>query len=175
MTKALNKLLKTQFLVACFGTIFAFTAVFFDFKRFYLIEQTIFKVKDCAIPNPVATPCFYGAFGFLLAAIWSYYILRRSVKSRTAVVSASHFDTVKKQQKYFVAFAAFGTAFAWANMTLEFIRTNQAAGQPHVGCSGATVTNPFLTPCFGGSVIFLTLLVVSILTYNKLNKNASQA
>lgn len=190
-------LLITQLIIAIFGTIFAFTSVYFDFQRFYLIEGSYSKIKDCVIPNPVMTPCFWGAFGFLAAAIWAFVIYKKAIgddplktknkskirvnkdrpltvdselpKSRQAGVSGS--QKIKNQQKYFSAFALFGTAFAWANMTGEFVKYLNAGGTQYTGCSGATVTNPFLTPCFGGSVIFFALFIISILTFIKLKKN----
>lgn len=190
-------LLITQLIVSICGTIFAFTSVYFDYQRFYLVEGSYTKIKDCVIPNPVTTPCFWGAFGFLAAAIWAFVIYRKAIgedplktrnkskipvnKDRPLTVDldlpefanshqsgVSGSQKLKNQQKYFSAFALFGTAFAWANMTKEFIKYFNAGGGQYAGCSGATVTNPFLTPCFGGSVIFLTLFIVSILTYKKL-------
>jgi hypothetical protein len=81
-----NKLLKILTLVLLGGTIFAWYTVAQDFIRFKNIQGTIFKVSDCLIPNPVTTACFYGAFGFLAAVIWSYKILKFVGERRVAHV-----------------------------------------------------------------------------------------
>lgn len=145
----MNKIFKNtffyQFLIALIGTIFSFTSVVFDFTNYYNNCGTIFISNSATIPHPFATPCFYGAFAFLTALILSYLILFKQ----------------KKSQKYLVSLAAFGSAFAWGNMFLEFNKFFAAKGSPYTGCSGATVTNPFLTACFGGSVIFLILFIFS--------------
>lgn len=154
-----KKLLKTQLFVAIFGTIFAYTSVFFDFLRFYNIENTIFKVKDCVIPNPVLTPCFWGAFAFLLSIFISFKLIK-------------NYQT--KTQKGFIIYLLGCNAFAWSNFALEINKFLQAGGKQYIGCSGQTVSNPFLTPCFGGSFIFLLLIIVAIITLNTSRKEQPQ-
>jgi len=191
--KKLKSLFLIQLLTAGFGSIFAYTSVYFDFQRFYLVEGTYTKIKDCVIPNPVTTPCFWGAFGFLATTIWAFFIYKKyfiidkskakgqSNKDKNTPLKKDYgnygdnlrmleFTKIKQQQKYFSAFALFGTAFAWANMANEFIKYFNAGGTSYTGCGGATVANPFLTACFGGSVIFFSLFIVSIFTFIKLKK-----
>ena len=46
------------------GTIFSWTTVYQDFVRFFNLYGDLFRIYDCEIPNPVTTPCFYGAIAF---------------------------------------------------------------------------------------------------------------
>lgn len=139
-----------QSLVLLGGALFAWTTVVNDFRRFYAIEGTVFKIQDCAIPNPVTTPCFYGAFAFLIAFVWSLFLLKKSSEKQEA--------GERKLRWFLVA----STLFAWGNFSrtlYTFYSTPPAAEK--VGCSGQLVSSPFLTPCFYGSVIFLAALLVS--------------
>ncbi|PIR43081.1 hypothetical protein COV24_04595 [candidate division WWE3 bacterium CG10_big_fil_rev_8_21_14_0_10_32_10] len=138
------------------GILVAFYSVYQDFVRFYGFEGTLFKIKDCIVPNPVITPCFWGAWAFLISLIWSL----KNIKIK---------ETEKrlKQTKYLLWFLMGGTMFAWTNFSLELIKFINAGGGEIVGCSGALVTNPFLTPCFYGSALFLTAMIVAFILKSK--------
>ena len=56
------------------GTVIAWSTVTLGFIRFYRAEGTILKFTNCALPNPLTTPCLYGAIAFLLALIWAAYL-----------------------------------------------------------------------------------------------------
>ena len=142
------------------GTIFAWYTVFNDFLLFYNTEGTLLKVTDCIIPNPVITPCFYGAFAFLGAFIWSLFILGFTG------------ERLKKNQKHLFWFMIGGTIFAWSNFIPQLVKFVQADMQPILGCTGQVTTNPFVTPCFIGSAIFLCALIISFIVY-KLGKKSS--
>ncbi len=154
----MKKLLLLQILILVAGTIFAWYTVYHDFARFYAIEGTYFKVSDCIVPNPVTTPCFYGAFAFLAALIWSIYIIRM-ISDRQIV-----------QQKRLVWLLFASVLFAWSNFGYVYYKFLANQGRPTIGCSGQLMTNPFTTPCFIGSVIFLVALIVSLLIKRLLNK-----
>ena len=143
-------------LVLAGGTIFAWYTVYTDFNRFYDSEGTLFKIQDCAIPNPVTTPCFYGAFAFLIAFVWSVIIIRKTADSR-----------IKELKKLLWLLLA-SVLFAWGNFIYSLMRYYQTrdSGQA-IGCSGQLVTNPWTTPCFIGAVIFLTALVVAVILYRR--------
>lgn len=129
------------------GTIFAFYTVVTDFQRFYDFEGTLFKIQDCVVPNPVTTPCFYGAFGFLAALIWAWKIGRGTVRQWL-------------KHLYFIIACVL---FAWGNFAYSLYHYYQtlATGHP-VGCSGQYVSNPWITPCFIGATIFFLSLLVAI-------------
>ena len=136
------------------GVLFSWYTAVNDFIRFYNTEGTIFKIKDCFFPNPVTTACFYGAIAFLVAFIWSVYILKNK-------------DAVKKEfhQTRLSWLLAAGTIFAWANFAnvlYKFYGTGS-----NIGCSGVPISSPFLTPCFYGSVIFLVSLIIALIIVKK--------
>lgn len=148
-----NKLLKLQSVVLFLGTIFAFYTVYTDFARFYGLEGTLFKVKNCVIPNPVVTPCFYGAFGFLIAFVLSVKILK-----------TIDLDKIKKKQRTLLFVLIGCTVFAWGNFFFTLYKYFRALSlnEAFTGCSGVTASHPFVTPCFIGSAIFLIALLVGI-------------
>lgn len=145
---------KLQYIVAllfCVGTVFAFYTVYTDFVRFYAEEGTIFKISECTYPNPVTTPCFYGAFAFLLGSFLSYKTLKSPVERLFVWV----------RRIFFLALA--GTLFAWGNYGFSLYKYFVLDSQ--TGCSGRPSESPFITPCLVGAVLFLCILIVSIRLY----------
>ena len=61
-----------------------------------------------------------------------------------------------------VAVLAIGTAFAWFTLAGDYRRFFSAGGRVFEW-SGCVVTNPLLTPCFYGALIFLTAFAISLL------------
>jgi len=147
----MNKLYKLQSLILFAGTIFAWITIYNDFSRFYKFYGSFTRLQDCAVPNPVTTPCFYGAFAFLFGFIWSLFILKRKSENRRV-----------QQRKLNILLIA-STIFAWGNFILEVIRFYTIKNGPKVSCSGISTDNVLLTPCFYGSVIFLTALIISVI------------
>jgi hypothetical protein len=154
-----NILYKIQASVLLIGTLFSWFTVYTDFSRFYNLYGSITKISGCTIPNPVTTPCFYGAFAFLLGFIWSLNILRNKSKN---------VDITKKQRNLRYLLIA-GTIFAWSNFGLEIFKYYSSKTAVKVSCSGVATDNVFLTACFYGSVIFLIALVVSFIIKRKAN------
>lgn len=146
----IKKLYITQVMVLLGGVLFSWYTVYADFSRFYNSEGTIFKIKDCVYPNPVTTPCFYGAIVFLIALAWALYVYRDSIFQSRA----------KKQQKLWLILLG-GTAFGWVNFGFSLFKFYTSAVGEKVTCSGVPTDNPFLTPCFYGSVIYLTAFLLS--------------
>ncbi len=146
-----RNLLKLQTAILFGGSIFAWHAVYGDFQRYYDVESTIWKFKDCAAANPLTTPCFWGAVAFVIAFIWSLYIVNNKI-----------------QHKYLLFLLGGGTIFAWSNFTFGLVKflAHQGDG-PVIGCSGQVVLNPFDTPCFIGAVIYLIAFVVSLIAFRK--------
>lgn len=153
----MKKLLTWQSLIILAGTLFAWYNVVKNFIRFYNLEGTIFKIKDCAIPNPVTEACFYGAVGFLVALVWSYYIYQKP-------------ELTKKVQHYLWWFLSAGTIFAWYNVSKEFVAYYSAHSGVVLGCSATPITNPFLTPCFTGASIFLIAAILAGFIHSKNQK-----
>jgi len=147
-----------QSFVLLVGTIFAWFTVYTDFTRFYNLYGDITKISGCVIPNPVTTPCFYGAFAFLGAFIWSLYIQKMPKEKRIA------------HQKKLSIFLVAATIFAWSNLALEIYNFYLQKTGSKVSCSGVATNNIFTTACFIGSMIFLTSLIISFVI-NRKNKN----
>lgn len=149
----MKKYFSIQTLVLAAGTVFAWYTVYQDYARFYNIEGTIFKIQDCVLPNPVTTPCFWGAWAFLIGLIWSWKLMKRFPDS-----------TIARKQKNLVLFLVAGTIFAWTNAIRGIISFYENQGKPTIGCSGLLVTSPFTTACFYGSVLFLASLLAAVVT-----------
>lgn len=145
----LKKLLWLQSIILLAGTAFAYYTVYSDFQLFNFYEGTIFKLKDCVVPNPVLTPCFYGAFAFLVAFIWSLFILKSK--------------EIFKQERRLLLLLIASTIFAWGNFFSVVIRYYTTWLGPKVSCSGTELINPLQTSCFIGSMIFLIALIVAII------------
>ncbi len=142
-----------QTIILLAGTLFSCATVFNDFRVFFNYYHTLLRIANCTIPNPVTTACFYGSFAFLIAYIWSYLIINRKINKQ------------RKSQRHLIYFLIGCTIFAWSNLSLLLYRFYIVVSR--LGCSGATTTNPFMTPCFAGSVLFLGALVVGIVAYRK--------
>lgn len=136
------------------GTVFAWYTTYTDFTRFFIYGGSWLQFSGTIYPHPATTPCFYGAFAFLAALVWSLLILRDSDAVRR-----------KTQQKYLVWFLVAGNLFAWANAISQIVRFYTAAPGEKVGCSGVLITNPFATSCFYGSSLFLLSLVVAYIAF----------
>ena len=147
-----------QSLVLLTGTIFAWFTVYSDFSRFYNLYGSLTKISGCTIPNPITTPCFYGAFAFLGAFIWSLY-LHKMPQEKIIV-----------QQKRLSILLIGSTIFAWSNLALEIYNFYIQKASSRVSCSGVATDNIFTTACFIGSMIFLVALIISFVIKFQNNK-----
>lgn len=153
----MKKIYWLQSIFLFIGTVFAWFTVYSDFTRFYNIYGNITRIKNCIVPNPITTPCFYGAFAFLGGFIWSLYILKL-LKER----KVSH-------QKKLTIFLIAGTIFAWSNLAIEVYNFYLQKTGTKVSCSGVATDNIFATACFIGSMLFLGSLIISLII-NRKNK-----
>ncbi|MFH1890978.1 MAG: hypothetical protein ABIJ91_05470 [Candidatus Kuenenbacteria bacterium] len=152
----MKKLLQLQSIILLGGTLFAWYTVYQDFVRFYAVEGGLFKVQDCLIPNPVTTPCFYGAFAFLIAFVWSLKIIKFADEKK------------KLNQRRLVWLLIASTLFAWGNFTYTLYKFWLSRGEPTIGCSGILSGSPWVTPCFIGALIFLAALVAGLVIKKKM-------
>lgn len=143
------------------GTFVAYNAVYNDFLRFEKIYGTVFKVEGCSIPNPITTPCFWGAFFFLVAFFMSLTVYLNTRKSKEII----------KVQNYLYFLLIGSTVFAWSNFTYELYKFYFTSG-PKTSCSGIITSSPFLTPCFYGSVIYLLSLITIIIIKRSNDKSS---
>ncbi len=154
-----TKLYFIQVGVLLAGTVFSWMTALVDFMRFYENEGTLLKIKDCVYPNPVTPLCFYGAIAFAVALTVSVALLKKEGEVRFHL------------EKRLAMFLTAGTIFAWSNFGLLLYYFYTALPGQGVGCSGVPTSTPFATPCFYGSILFLTVLLVSlvILRTEKIN------
>ena len=142
-----------QLIILLGGMIFAWTTVIKEFINFYASEGTIFKVVDCVYRNPVTTPCFYGAVGFIVIIVWGLSIWRQTEQVKKI-----------KQRLYHTWFLLGGTLFAWSVVTKEWWQIKQAAGVPVVGCSGL-MTSIFDSTCLYGAMFYTLALLLGWYLY----------
>ncbi len=133
------------------GVLVSWTTTLAAFMNFYRLEGTLFKIKDCIIPNPVTTPCFWGALAFMGALIWSLYLLK---------------NNNEKSDRYLFYFLIGCVIFAWGNFTVELMGITPKPGALIAPCP-ATGTNPFLSACFFGSVLFTLSLTTNFFIQRK--------
>lgn len=154
----MKKLPQLLVVVLFLGSLFSWYTVYQDFSRFYGFYHTIFRIKNCSVPNPVVTPCFYGAFAFVIALVWSLSILKGGAEAQP------------KRYRHLLWFLVCANIFAWSNFSLGLIKWLRAGGKPIVGCSGLVTSNPFTTPCFIGSAFFFLALLVGVALTRKFAK-----
>jgi hypothetical protein len=161
MTK---KFAALQSLILAGGSIFAWYTVFGDFKRFLNAGGEILNFSGCRFPNPLATPCFYGAIVFLIALIWSVLIYQK-------IDNTQRLASQKKLNFLLLA----GTIFAWSNFGYEMYKFYQPHTEPFLSCSGTLAQHPIYTPCFTGAIIYLAAFITSLIFVKALKKDAQQA
>ncbi len=133
------------------GAVFAGGSVTRDFIAFYGYEGTLFKIADCVTPNPVTRPCFYGSLAFVVAFAWTLSLLRSSDLGRGL--------------RWLTIFLVGCVLFALSNLSLELYRFYAAPVGSAIGCSGAVIQNPYATPCFVGSTLFVASLATCLLAF----------
>lgn len=153
----MKKIYTAQSVLLLMGTIFAWFTVYSDFTRFYNLYGDITRISNCVIPNPVTTPCFYGAFAFLGAFIWSLFINKASKSKKIA-----------NQKKLHILLIG-STIFAFSNLSLEIYNFYFSKASTQISCSGVPSDNIFITPCFIGSMFFLGSLIISLIIKRKNN------
>lgn len=148
-------LLRALMLFLLAGTAWAWANTMQSFVKFYGYEGTILKFTDCVIPNPLTEACFYGAVGFLIALIWALALYAR----------ARHANVITSVHNLWLFLSA-GTIFAFYNVTREFVAF-YTSPKTAIGCSAVPITNPFLTPCFTGAVLFFLSAIISGMMYHR--------
>ncbi len=150
-----RKLLYLQTTILVGGITFSWSTLANQFITFYNTYGTLFRIKDCSIPNPVTTACFYGAIAFVVAFFWSFLLLLR---------------TTVKSQKYLRNFLLFGVVFAFSVLTYEFLVYYRVIVPPvqGIGCSPGVF--PLKTPCLRGALFFLAAFVTAFFATREMKK-----
>lgn len=150
LTSSTNlKKLRITFLLL--GSIIAWGETLSKFSIFYTNEGTIFKIKDCVTPNPITTPCFWGATAFVIASLLAIVYFRRKSQSF---------------EKYFLIFMGACVLFAWGNFALE-LKGVQPDPNAIITVCQSNPANPFLSACFFGSILFTLSFVLTLINFTK--------
>jgi hypothetical protein len=152
-----KKMFYFQSFVLFSGTLFAWSQLIPQITNFYSTYGTVLKFRDCAIPNPFITACFFGSLAFVVALVWSLSLLKNPTLSR---------------QRIFRNFLLFCVAFAGSVLLYEFAdfyKLIPAGGIP-ISCSPGIA--PWKTPCFFGLLFFLSAYIASILNVRQLQSSA---
>ena len=125
------------------GSVIAWSTITLGLLRFYRLEGTLLKFTDCAVPNPLVTPCFFGAIAFLVALLWA--------------LSLSHAPTPSATSRYNPLwwFLLAATIFGWSNVALEVWKWHESSTGLLMTCTADAVASPFQSPCLYGSAMFL--------------------
>lgn len=144
-----------QSLILAAGTAFAWKTVFGDFSRFFSAGGELFSFSRCQYPNPLATPCFYGAILFIIALALALHLWQ---------------SPKPDMQNRLSWILCFGTLFAWTMTALEFYKYLKPHAGPYTGCGGIPVKNPLYTPCFTGACFYLAACILSLIIVKKVEK-----
>ncbi|OHA83442.1 MAG: hypothetical protein A2408_02105 [Candidatus Yonathbacteria bacterium RIFOXYC1_FULL_52_10] len=150
---------RAQLVALLGGTAFAWYSVAVDALRFYRTEGTLFKVSDCVYPNPITTPCFWGAVLFVIVLVFAL----RARKSA---------DPLKRQRNILMMLLG-GTLFAWANFSVSSWSFFLAPKGEGTSCSGVPADSPFVTACFYGALFFTASLVAGYVFFRALKRNTT--
>jgi hypothetical protein len=138
---------KLQYLlILCIGggVVIAWYTVIKQFIFFFNIYGDLFRFKDCAFPNPIITPCFWGAVAFIFAFVWSLRLVR-SPSLRSA--------------RGLRGLLVFGSVFAFSVLVYEGLQFYQIYDGPIASC--APGVHPLKTPCFAGFIFFTLSAIIS--------------
>ncbi len=151
-----NNLLLWQSLLLAGGTVFAWSKLIPQFGNFYAAYGTFWRFRDCTIPNPLATACFYGSLAFLFALFWSLAVFR----------SPSPIG-----ERYLRNFLLFCVFFAGSVVSYEFADYYKLFGSNAIPVSCSPGVFPLLTPCFFGLLFFLGAYITAIFATRRFNQN----
>jgi hypothetical protein len=143
MIKKLLYLLEVFLLL---GSVVAWKQVLTEFAQFYALEGTLFKLQNCIVPNPVTTPCFWGAIAFVVGLVWVAVLILRSREGKSFKVKALWI--------FMLACTIFAVSNFSYQLWLYYYRPG-SGGQCFVG------SGPWGSACFYGSVLFLLSFVTT--------------
>ena len=152
----MKKLFIAQTLILLGGTIFAWSKLIPQLIEFQAIYGTLFHFKDCAIPNPLITTCFYGSLAFLAAFIWS------------ARLAWNFNEASARYLRYFLLFCVIFAGSVFSYEVIDYYKIFAGESIP-ISCSPGVP--PFQTPCFYGMLFFLATFVFSIYIARRLSQS----
>lgn len=126
-------------LVLAGGTLFSWYNTALLFKAFYVYYPSVLTIGYTLVPNPLLTPCFYGAVAFAGALVWALVLALKPHEASSL---------------WLKRFIVFGVCFASAVLVYEALEYYHLISLSRsVSCSPGV--HPFKTPCFGGLLFFI--------------------
>jgi hypothetical protein len=126
-------------LVLAGGTLFSWYNTALLFKAFYVYYPSVLTIGYTLVPNPLLTPCFYGAVAFAGALVWALVLALKPHEASSL---------------WLKRFLVFGVCFASAVLVYEALEYYHLISLSRsVSCSPGV--HPFKTPCFGGLLFFI--------------------
>lgn len=148
-----KNLLLLQSVILVGGTVFAWSKLLPQFSNFQSIYGTIFRFRDCVIPNPLATACFYGSTAFIFVTVFSFFIW---------------YKPDRLHERYLRNLLLFCVLFAGSVVSYEFADYYKLFGTNAIPITCTPGIFPLLTPCFTGLMFFLTSYIISIFATRRL-------
>ena len=145
-------------LIACLvvGAAIAWSTSILAMTRFYGSEGTLLRFTNIGVPNPMITPCFWGAVAFLVALGSAAFLYSR-------IGHANPVGGYRTLSWFLVACVLFG----WGNVGYEWWSLNQSETGSIIGCTAGPMTSIFQSPCVYGSVMFLASLAATYVVVRK--------
>ncbi|MDE1925499.1 MAG: hypothetical protein KGH79_05015, partial [Patescibacteria group bacterium] len=152
-----KRLFLVQLLILLGGTVFAWSNLLPQISRFQALYGTLFRFKDCVVPNPFSTACFFGSFAFLFAVLWAFDIYRRPGLTR---------------ERHLRNFLFICVTFATAVIVYEAAQYHHLVGNA-LSFSCNPGASPFATPCFYGDLVFVLAFIVAVVTTKRIAQPAA--
>lgn len=144
-----KSLLFIQTLLLFCGTLFAWSRLIVQLQNFQFVYGTLWRFRDCSIPNPLTTACFFGSVAFVVALLWSVKVWQTQEKN---------------SERWLKNFLLFCVLFAFSVLCIEFVDYYKLFPSASVPISCSPGVAPWKTPCFFGFLFFTASYVTSIIT-----------
>lgn len=122
------------------GVVVSWYSVFSQAINFLRYYDSFLHVRNCIVPNPVLTPCLYGAIALFVSCVWALSLA---------------LTPNPKGSPWLVRLLAFGTVFAAGVLVFEALEYYHLFTLG-TGVSCSPGTPPWKTACFSGFLVFLT-------------------
>jgi len=146
-------MLFVQTLILFCGTLFAWSKLIPQIQNFQSIYGTVFKFRDCVVPNPFITACFFGSVAFVVVLVWSSRVLQNPTYNSERILRN---------------FLLFCVIFAGSVLLYEIVDFYKLLPSKSIPISCSPGVEPWKTPCFFGLLFFLFGYMTAVVTTYRL-------